>query len=119
MAKAPIAQDLRHRVTFSARGMADDGYGNEVAGDWEDKFTVWAAFRPGGLSETVVAARREGHQVLNVYLRASTQTRQITSDWRMSVTEHGVTTIYAVDAQPDTLTMPGWVYLEVESGVPA
>lgn len=119
MAKAPVAQELKHRVIFQARGVIDDGYGNEVSGPFEDKFTVWAALRPGGASETVVAARREGHQVLHVYLRASSQTRQITSDWRMKVTDHGVERVYAIDAQPDGLTMRGWIYMQVESGVAA
>lgn len=119
MAQVPTAQELKHRVTFASRGIVDDGYGNEVAGDWEDRFTVWSALRAGGGSEAVVAARLEGRQVLNVYVRASTQTRQITSDWRMKVTNHGVDRTYAIDAQPDALTMPGWIYLQVESGVAA
>ena len=115
----PTAQEANRRVTFSARGVVDDGYGNEVAGDWEDKFEVWAALRPGGGSETVIAARLEGRQVLHAYVRASSQTRQITAEWRMKVTDHGVDRIYAIDAQPDGLTMPGWIYMQVESGVAA
>ncbi len=119
MAKAPTAQEFNRKVRFQARSIADDGYGNEISGPFEDKFTVWAAFRPGGASESVIAARLEGRQVLHVYVRASTQTRQITSDWRMKVTDHGLERIYAIDAQPDGLTMPGWIYLQVESGVAA
>ena len=119
MAKAPTAQELNRRVRFLARGVVDDGYGNEVSGPFEDKFTVWAAFRPGGLSEAVIAARLEGTQILHVYLRASSQTRQITSEWQMIVNDHGVERIYAVTAQPDGLTMPGFIYLQAKSGVAA
>lgn len=119
MAKAPTAQEFDRRVTFQARGVVDDGYGNEVSGPFEDKFTVWAALRPGGMSEAVAAARLEGTQVLHVYVRSSTQTRQISSDWRAVLNDHGVVRQYAVTAQPDGLTMPGFIYFQIKSGVAA
>jgi len=119
MANTPTAQEFNRRVTFQARAVVDDGYGNQVSGPFEDKFTVWAALRPGGLSEAVVAARLEGTQVLNVYVRASSQTRQITSDWQAVVVDHGSERRYAVTAQPDGLTMPGYIYFQMKSGVPS
>jgi head-tail adaptor len=114
----PVAQELRHRVTFQSRGGVDDGFGNEVSGGFEDRFSVHAAFRPGGGSEAVIAARLEGRQVLHVYVRASANTRMITPGWRMKSTNKGVQTLYAIDAV-DPVTDPGWVYLQVESGVAA
>ncbi len=119
MAKAPTAQELDRRVTFQARGIVDDGYGNQISGPFEDKFTVWAALRPGGLSEAVTAARLEGTQVLHVYVRSSTQTRQITSEWQAVVNDHGVARAYAITAQPDGITMPGFIYFQIKSGVAA
>lgn len=119
MAKAPTEAEFGRRARFEARAVGDDGYGNPISGDWEEKFKVWVALRPGGLSEAVVAARLEGTQVLNVYVRASTQTRQITSEWRMIVTDHGVEREYAINAQPDGLTMPGFIYFQAKSGVAA
>lgn len=111
--------DLRHRVSFEKRAVVDDGYGNPVSGDWTEQFSVRAAFRPGGLSEAVVAARLEGNQVLNVYVRTSTQTRQITSEWRMIVKDRDINRVYAVTAQPDDLTTPGFIYFQAKSGVAA
>ncbi|MDP9837597.1 SPP1 family predicted phage head-tail adaptor [Neorhizobium huautlense] len=119
MAPKLQAGDFKNRARFEARAVGDDGYGNPVSGDWEEKFKVWVALRPGGLSEAVVAARLEGTQVLNVYVRASTQTRQITSEWRMIVADHGVDREYAINAQPDGLTMPGFIYFQAKSGVAA
>jgi hypothetical protein len=119
MAKPPTEPEFDRRVRFQARGILDDGYGNETAGPFEDKFTVWAALRPGGLSEAVIAARLEGTQVLHVYLRASKQTRQITAEWLMIVNDHGQERAYAVTAQPDGLTMPGFIYFQAKSGVAA
>lgn len=119
MVKAPTAQELKHRVTFASRGIVDDGYGNEVAGGWQDRFTVWAALRAGGGSEAVVAARLEGTQVLNAYVRSSAETRQITSEWRVTVTDHGVERVYAITAPPDAVTLPGWIYMQIKSGTAA
>lgn len=114
----PVAQEFRHRATFSKRGGTNDGFGNTVPGPFEDQFIVWAAIRPGGGSEAVIAARREGRQVLNVYLRSSNDSRQITADWQMQISAHGVVTLYAIDAV-DAVTDPRFVYLQVESGVAA
>lgn len=118
MRNKPVAQELRHRATFDARGVVDDGYGNEVAGEFAPVFSCRAAFRPAGGSEAVIAARLEGRQVLHVYVRASQNTRQIKTGWRMRSMSHGVETVYAIDAV-DTVSDPRWVYLQVESGVAA
>lgn len=117
MAKAPTSPDFNRKARFQSRGVIDDGLGNEVSGPFEDRFAAWVALRPGGLSEAVVAARLEGSQVINVYVRASAQTREITSDWRMIVNDHGEERIYAVNAQPDGLTMKGFIYFQAKSGV--
>lgn len=117
MAKAPTSPEFNRKARFQARGVIDDGYGNEVSGPFADRFTGWVALRPGGLSEAVVAARLEGSQVINVYVRASTQTREITSDWQMIINDHGEDRVYAITAQPDGLTMKGFIYFQVKSGI--
>lgn len=119
MAKPPTEPEFDRKVRFQARSISDDGYGNQISGPFEDKFTVWAALRPGGLSEAVTAARLEGNQVLHVYVRSSTQTRQITSEWQAVINDHGVARAYAITAQPDGITMPGFVYFQIKSGVAA
>ncbi|MCF6111997.1 head-tail adaptor protein [Mesorhizobium muleiense] len=116
MASKHSAGSLRHRVAFDARSAADDGYGNTVSGDFEERFQTRAEFRSRGGSEAVIAARLEGRNILGVYVRSSSMTRQITADWRMRDARLG--TVYAIKAA-DSVTDPAWVYLTVESGVAA
>jgi SPP1 family predicted phage head-tail adaptor len=76
------AGDLRDRVTFQKRTATDDGYGNPISGDFADQFTVWAQikYRAGG--ETVQSARLAGTQPVTIVVRSSSQTRQVSTDWR-------------------------------------
>lgn len=113
MAMKPSSATLRHRVAFDKRTEVDDGYGNTVAGDFAEQFQARADFRHRGGSEAVMAARLEGRHVLGVYVRSSSETRQITTGWRMRDVNEG--TVYAIDAV-DTVTDPAWVFLMVESG---
>lgn len=116
MAKPTAGSIRRQRVAFDKREDVDDGYGNTVAGEFQEQFEAAAEFRPRGGSEAVVAARLEGRNIFGVYIRSSIQARQITTDWRMRDTRRG--TVYAIDAV-DAITDPAWVYLTVESGVAA
>ena len=72
---------LSGRVSFAARSIVDDGYGNE-RGDWVDQFTVWAGITYLRGSEAVIASRLEGKQPAVMRVRVSPQTRLITTDWR-------------------------------------
>lgn len=74
---------LRERVAWDVRGLVDDGYGNTVSGDWSEQFQTRAGFTFLRGTEAVIAARLEGRQPVIVRVRASSQTRQITTDWRM------------------------------------
>ncbi|UCI23682.1 head-tail adaptor protein [Mesorhizobium sp. B2-8-5] len=112
----PNAGSLRERVAFDARSEIDDGYGNTVAGDFEERFQCRAEFRSRGGSEAVMAARLEGRNTFGVYVRSSSQSRRLTTDWRMRDVRAG--TVYAVIAV-DIITDPAWVYLTVQSGVAA
>jgi head-tail adaptor len=75
------AQKLRERFAFDMRPVAQDGYGNSQ-GEWVQQFTCAAArdFLRGG--EGVIAARLQGTQVALVTIRASSQSRAVTSEWR-------------------------------------
>ena len=115
MAKTPSASDLKHRVVFDARQEVSDDYGNTVS-DWQEQFDVSAAIEHLGGREVVIAARREGNEVQRVWVRISSQTRQITNSWRMRDARRG--TVYAIDSV-DNVTIPGWVHLQVESGAAA
>ena len=108
----PTAQELSHRVAFGDRVEVDDGYGN-TRGEFQAKFTRWAALRHRGGSESVMASRLEGRNVLGVYVRKDTETRTITSDWRM-MDETG--TEYAINIV-DAVTDRRFVYIQAQSGV--
>ncbi|CDM56283.1 MULTISPECIES: head-tail adaptor protein [Rhizobium] len=111
----PTSGELQHRVAFDERTTVDDGYGN-TEGGFAERFKSWAAFRPRGGSEAVVAARLEGRNILGVYLRSTAQTTQIKADWRMRDVRTGdVYAIRIVDAVSDRY----WVYVEVQTGVAA
>lgn len=75
------AGELRERVAFDRRAAADDGYGNQVS-SWEEQFVVWARVQPLKGGEGVQAARLAGTQPVIIRVRQSSNTIQITSDWR-------------------------------------
>lgn len=113
--KFPTAQELNRRVFFDVRVEVDDDYGNSEGG-FSEQFEVWAAFRSRGGSEAVQAARLEGRNTFGVYVRSSSETRQIGSDWRMRDKATG--NAFAVKIV-DTVSDARWVYLEVQTGVAA
>jgi head-tail adaptor len=114
MAKRPGAGELaRHRMAFDKREDVEDGYGNSVAG-WQEQFTRSPAMRSRGGSETVIAARLEGRNLMGIYLRSDAKTRTVTTDWRVRDVRAG--TEYAV-IHVDAVTDPAWVYLDLQSGV--
>ena len=126
--RPPTAQELSHRLAFDRRIEVDDGYGN-LEGQFQEQFIVTAALRSRGGNEAVVASRLEGRNLFGVYLRSSSQTRQIESDWQMRDTRQGHWvdegdnrywdgTIYAVKIV-DSVTDRRWVYLEVSTGIAA
>lgn len=76
------AGDLSWRVRFEAPAYGDDG-GGGVHDGFTPRFTVWAGMFGAGGSEAVMAARLSGRTLARVRIRLSTDTRAITTDWRM------------------------------------
>lgn len=77
------AGPLFHRVECQVRANVDDVYGNEASGEFETQFAVSAAYKHLRGGEDVLAGRLEGIHPVIVTVRASSQTRQITTDWRL------------------------------------
>lgn len=75
----PEAGDLRDRITFEARG--EDANGDPL-GPWAPRFTVWAQMVWLRGSEAALQQRLEGKQPVAIVVRASSQTRGITTAWR-------------------------------------
>lgn len=69
-----------YRLAFDAREMIDDGYGNQVAGDWQELFQRRVEFRHLRGSETVIAARLESRNPVEVMVRRDSKTKTITTD---------------------------------------
>lgn len=77
------AGHLQHKVAFDKRAMVDDGYGNEVAGDWQEQFQTRAQFIFLRGSEQVMAARLESREPMLVRIRMSANAQLIDNDWQM------------------------------------
>lgn len=76
--------ELRERVAFEYRAAAaDDGYGNEIAGDWTVACTFAARIKPSRGAETVQAARLAGKEPVVITVRSCSDTRAVTTDWRV------------------------------------
>jgi hypothetical protein len=69
-------------VAFDKREMVDDGYGNIVAGDWEEQFQRRAKFIYLRGSEAVTAARMESREAIIMQVRKSAATMQIAPEWQ-------------------------------------
>lgn len=75
------AAKLRERISFQKRIEAEDGYGNTVS-DWALQFTVAAEVRPRLGGEQVLQSRLAGVNLVNIIVRYSSDTSQITPAWR-------------------------------------
>lgn len=94
MAKQLGSGDLYYRVDCQKRAAVDDGMGNIVSGDWQTQFSVRAAYKHLRGGETVLASRLENKHPVIISVRRSSQTIQITADWRLVDARDG--TVWAV-----------------------
>lgn len=83
-AKAFSAGDLTKRATFQRPHKAADADGNPIQA-WPTVFTAWANLRPLRGGESVMAARMDSRSPAILTFRASSQSRQVTSEWRVVV----------------------------------
>jgi head-tail adaptor len=89
MAKKRGAGELKHRIAFDKRVFADDGYGNSV-GEFQEQFQTHAGFVHLRGGEAVIASRLEGQHVQVIFVRASTQVRDVSGDWQIRDVRTGV-----------------------------
>lgn len=107
------AGDLYYRVAFDERSDVADGMGNTRA-DWVEIFQCRAAYRHLRGGETVLAGRLEGRHVQVIWVRASSETRQVTTDWRVRDARSG-THFNIRDITHETDRQ--WISMLVEKGV--
>lgn len=109
------APALYFRVHAQSREPLEDGYGN-TEDEFVTRFTVRAAYTHLRGGEAVLAGRLEGRHTTAITVRASSDTRQITPDWRLVDAHDG--TVWAVrDVTHETDR--AWITLLCESGVAA
>lgn len=108
------AAEMRERVTFQARQFESDGYGN-TEGDFADEFTVAARIRPRLGGEAVLAARLEGRKLVTITVRHSSDTEQITTDWRAKDARTNV--LYNIRSIVNPDEHKHWLEILAEQGV--
>lgn len=114
MASKQTAGGLYYRIDCQKREAIDDGMGNEISGPWTTIFSTRAAYRHLRGGEAVMASRLQNKHPMIITVRRSSDTMQITADWRVVDSRDGK--IYAVrDITPENDRQ--FVSLLVESGV--
>jgi len=83
MAKKPAASDLYEHVGFDKHGTAPDGAGGTISA-FTEQFTRRAAYIHLRGGETVMASRLAGRHTQVVRVRSDSQTRTVTTDWRVT-----------------------------------
>ena len=103
MVKPLGAGDLYYRVAFDKRAEVDDGYGNTES-DWVEQFQCRAAYRHLRGGESVMAGRLQGRHSQVIIVHASSQTRQVSTEWRVRDARDGtVFNIRDVTAETDRM----------------
>jgi head-tail adaptor len=114
------AGDLRDRIGFYKRIEIEDEFGNTTGGYGPvPDFSVAANVKPKLGGETVLAGRLTGTNYVNVTVRQSSQTRQVTVDWMAKDERKGVS--YNVRSIIDPLQgqsgQGAWFEMLCEEGV--
>ncbi|WP_184389632.1 head-tail adaptor protein [Rhizobium sp. BK591] len=104
---------LKERVSFAVRNEQDDEFGNTVA-DWIEQFQDAAEYVHLRGGESVIAARLENRHPQVIRVRASTATRRVTAEWRVTDTRTNVE--YAI-RDVTASTDKKWIDLLCERGV--
>lgn len=109
------AGELRHRIAFEKRARTDDGAGNEVSGPWQEQFVVSGKLLAKFGGDAVTAARLTGQQPLTITVRQSSDTRQITEDWRAKDVSSGI--YYNIRSIVDPDDRKAWFEMLCQFGV--
>jgi head-tail adaptor len=73
---------MRAKLAFQQRTVGDDGFGNEVVGDFATVFEDSAEIIPRMGTEAVMGARLQGLQPVTIRVRSHAATRGLDSTWR-------------------------------------
>lgn len=107
------AGDLVHRYAFDRRVSVDRGDG-VMDGDWQQVFVSSAGIVHLRGGEAVMQGRLAGQHPQIIFVRSSTLSRQVASDWRVRDVRSGVDyNIRDITPSSDGL----WLDFLVQSGV--
>lgn len=111
---------LRERLHCQRRQDADDGWGQVTpgAGEFATEFTVSASLRPLRGGEAVQAARLSGRQPYVCAVRASAQTRQINTSWRLVDARDDRRVLSVTSPVADPTGRNAWLEFLVVDGLP-
>jgi SPP1 family predicted phage head-tail adaptor len=105
---------LYWHVAFDQRQDEEDEYGNMVS-NWVEKFQRRAEFRTLPGSETVLAARLQGRQPMQINVRVDAEVALVGNDWQVRDVRNGLA--YNIrDIRRDTSNRSMMVFM-VEGGV--
>lgn len=106
---------LHHRLQFEVRVLVNDGYGNQVAGDWMAQFDTHCAIRFLKGSETVLASRLEARSPIVITARNCADVRRITHEWRAR--DLRTSRLYLVKEMPRPTEDRAYFEMLAEAGV--
>jgi len=115
----PGAGELKWRIGFYPKVASEDEYGNTqyVYAD-VPSFVYSALVKPKLGGEAILAGRLSGTNFVNITVRASSDTRQITTDWRAK--DERSETLYNIRSNPiDPDGKRVWLEMLCEQGVAA
>lgn len=108
--------ELTEAVRFERRRDVDDGYGN-TKGDWQTLIEKRRAkLHPTRGGEAVQAARLQGVQSWDCWVRFDSETRQLTSDDR-AVDLADARRTFAIRFVGDLEGTRTWLFVQLEAGV--
>jgi len=110
------AGKLREKLLFQRRALVDDGFGNEVAGDWETQFTAAADLIPLRGGEPVIASRLVGVQPFIVRIRSCSAALAVDPSWR-AVDARQASRIFNITAAVDPDNKNAWIDMMATQGV--
>lgn len=110
------AGKLREKLLFQRRAVVDDGFGNEVAGDWETQFTAAADLIPLRGGEPVLAARLTGVQPFIIRIRSCIAARAVNTAWR-AVDARQTSRVFNITAAVDPDNKNAWIDMMATQGV--
>lgn len=107
------AGELRARLAFERQSAVSDGAGGQAT-SWSEVFVCAARLKPRLGGEEVTAARLAGRQPMMITVRHSSDTAQVTTDWRARDVRTG--DVYNIRAAV-TDERRRWVEMLAEKGV--